>query len=80
MPFEPEYRTLGKPNPEAIAAQLRDVAEKDTLRRERDAWRAKCDQLQVKCDALLQEINGLTVDVLTLTAERDEARALGRTC
>lgn len=64
MTLTPRYRTLGKPNPEALAVSIRAVATSDTLRTERDHARAERD--------------ALAIQVLTLTAERDEARALGR--
>lgn len=78
--IEPDYRTLGKPDPKAIAdnrlaaATLQMIrAALDELTRERDAARAQRDSLAQRCLDLEACIFNLRAD------KREEARSRGHT-
>lgn len=74
--IEPDYKTLGKPDPVALvqnlgASALSLIRQNDTLAAERDSAR---DWVR----KLAERIADLETQIMILTNERDEARALGR--
>ena len=70
--IEPRYHALGKPNPDALAANRFDaVRQLNVVTSERDQARAELDAMRIRAD-------DLEVRLAIVTNERDDARALGR--